>query len=404
MNLFTKKNVFLGLVAILALSVPITVGILQQQQETRSRASAATTLAFTPATTSSSPLQKKVGDTISLDLMVSPGTNFVSYVKFQLNYDPTKLQPISPDPFTLNTNAFQSKEGPIINAGSMITSVSIGSDPTKAIQKLTKVGTVQFRTIGATGNTPTMITFASTTQALSVGAGDQGPENVISSTTPAAILIADSATPSGTVSPQPTGVSTETNLSFELLLHGIGSAGDNPNPRGSDLSNKNPLHPQRNLELEVFDVDNKLVTSVSGALSLNYEENSGSFVGSLDLGPNFQEGNYNLKVKTDRYLKRRIPGIIQVKPKQETRVPKIDLVAGDVNSDNILNIIDYNALLDCGYGEIEPLPLADPNAVYNSKECQAHTPPELVDIDDNGIINGPDYNLFIRELSVQNGD
>lgn len=408
MKLFKRKNVFLGLVALLALSIPITVGILQQQQETRSKASAATSLAFTPATTTTNPLQKKVGDIITLDLMVTPGTNLVTFIKFQLDYDPTKLQPVTPDPFTMNTTAFQSKDGPIINQGSMIASVSVGSDPTKAIQKLTKVGSVQFKAIGETSGAPTMITFATITQALSVGSNDQASENVISSTTPATILIAASTTTPTITSvpptPKPTNAGTETNLTFELLLHGIGSAGDNPNPSGNELSNKNPLHPQRNLQLEIFDVDNKLVTSISGALSLNYEVNSGTFVGVLDLGPNFQEGNYNLKIKTDRYLKRRIPGIIQVKPKQDTRVPKIDLVAGDVNSDNILNVIDYNAFLDCGYGEIEPLPLADPNAVYNSNECQAHKPPELVDIDDNGIINGPDYNLFIRELSVQNGD
>jgi hypothetical protein len=400
MNLFNRKHVLLGLVAVLALSVPITVGILQQQQRTRSNASAATTLAFTPETTIAAPIQKRVGDIISLDLMVTPGTNHVTFVKFQLDYDPTKLQPVTPDPFTLNSTAFQSKDGPIITNGSMITSVSVGSDPTKAIQKLTKVGAVQFKAVGGTGGTPTQITFASKTQALSAGANDQASENVISATTPAAILIADVATPSGSVTPQP----TNTKLGFELLLHGIGAAGDNPNPKGNDLSNKNPLHPQRNLQLEIFDVDNKLVTSVSGALSLNYDEGKGSFVGSLELGSTFQEGSYNLKVKSDRYLKKRIPGIIQIKPKSTTSVPSIDLVTGDVNSDNVLNIIDYNALLDCGYGEIEPLPLADPNAVFNAKECQAHTPAELIDLDDNGIINGPDYNLFIRELSVQNGD
>ena len=520
MMLFTKKNVFLGLVAVLALSIPINVGILQQQQETRGRASASTSLAFTPTTSTTAPIQKKMGETISLDLIVTPSNNLVTFVKFELKYDPTKLEPVGTDPFTLNTSAFVSKDGPVITSGRLIASASVGSDPTKAIQKPTKVGTILFRAIGGTGSSPTTITFENLTQALSSATTDQASENVISTTSPAHILIANNIqactsnkykaemtagqeVPTNTSSASGTttlsllaeskadatttvknlqpgdvtgmfiyspasasakgaqrvtlyatgtfanphtandvfipedvlndinsgnayvGITTkqyangeirgkltcvtgggneETNLNFELLLHGIGSAGDNPNPSGSSLSNKNPLHPQRNLQLEIYDVDNKLVTSVSGDLSLNYEVNGGIFKGSLSLGTNFQEGNYNLKVKSDRYLKRRVPGIIQIKPKSDTRVPKIDLVAGDINSDNTLNVLDYNALLDCGYGEIEPLPMADPNAIFNKTECQAHTPAELIDLDDNGIINGPDYNLFIRELSVQNGD
>jgi hypothetical protein len=80
------------------------------------------------------------------------------------------------------------------------------------------------------------------------------------------------------------------------------------------------------------------------------------------------------------------------------------LVTGDTNNDNVLNILDYNALLDCGYGELNPLPINDPNSTYNSKECQVHTPTEDVDLNDDGIINSTDYNLFLRELSVQNGD
>lgn len=526
MTLINRKNVLFALIAIIALSIPLTIGILQRQQETRGRASSSTTLALTPDSTSA-PLQKNKGDIISLDLMVTPGTNMVTFVKFQLNYDPTKLEPVSQDPFTLNKDAFLTKEGPIISSGSLLASASVGSDPTKAISKTTKVGTIQFKAIGGTSSYPTSITFANTSQALSSGPNDQAAENVLSTTSPANIVIAgDQAacptnrfvaelsggqmipTNSGSASaafaieflpeagkanavtnvtnldpnnitgmfifspasasslgnarvtlfgpqsgafsnpfvntnffvpsdvvldiqngnayvgintqqnpngeirgkltcgPAPSAAPTgaETPLSFKLLLHGIGSAGDNPNPNGSDLSNKNPLHPQRNLQVEVFDTNNQLVASVSGPLSLNFDDKNGFFTGKLDLGPGFREGNYNLKVKTDRYLKKRVPGIQLIKRGQENQVPQTALVAGDVNGDNNLNVLDYNAFLDCGYGEIEPLAMLDPNSKFNRTVCQAHKPAELVDIDDNGVINSSDYNLFLRELSVQNGD
>jgi hypothetical protein len=408
MTLITRKNVLYALVAIIALSVPLTIGILQRQQETRSRANASTTLSFTPISTAA-PLQKSKGDIISLDLMVTPGTNLITFVKFQLTYDPSKLEPVSPDAFTLNKDAFLSKDGPIISSGSLLASASVGSDPTKAIKIPTKVGTIQFRAIGGTGSIPTTVTFASSTQALSAATQDQAAENVVSTTSPANIIIADNATtPSGTVTPSaaPTNAvaPTGTPLRFDLFLHGVGSSGDNPNPKGSDLSNKNPLHPQRNLMIEVYDTNNQLVTSVSGALSLNYNDGNGDFIGTIDLGANFKAGNYNLKVKTDRYLKRRVPGIQLIQPGKDNSIPPTDLVAGDINGDNFLNVIDYNAFLDCGYGDLEPLPIVDPNSRFNSSACQAHKPPELVDIDDNGVVNSADYNLFLRELSVQNGD
>jgi len=49
--------------------------------------------------------------------------------------------------------------------------------------------------------------------------------------------------------------------------------------------------------------------------------------------------------------------------------------------------------------------MADPNSIYNTEFCISHNEfRELADVEDNGIINGADYNLFLRELSVQFGD
>jgi hypothetical protein len=69
-----------------------------------------------------------------------------------------------------------------------------------------------------------------------------------------------------------------------------------------------------------------------------------------------------------------------------------------------LDILDYNAFLDCGYGVLSPLPVDDANSVFNKTVCQAHRPAENIDIDDNGIVESADYNLFLRELSVHSGD
>lgn len=346
------------------------------------------------------PISTKVGSTINLDLYVNPGTNDVSFVKYIVSYDPSKVRLVSSDPVDLNSTVFTNVEGPVITSGQIAQSVSIGSDPTKVITQSTRVATLHFTAIASTNGGTTPVTFNSTTEALSAGPSEQASENVLSTTSPAIVSI--SGTSSVSPTPQPLPSVTGTSLGFTLLLDGVGAAGDDANPTGNSLSNKNPLHPQRNLDVQVFNTNNNIVASTTA--NIEYDTGSGDFLGSVGLPTSVTSGNYYVKVQTDRYLRRLIPGIVQIESGQQTKVPVVNLIAGDTNNDNVLNILDYNALLDCGYGEINPLPMNDPNSTFNSKACQVHQPAQDVDINDDGVINSTDYNLFLRELSVQNGD
>lgn len=317
-------------------------------------------------------------------------------------YDPTKVQPAA-DPVTLNSSIFTSVEGPVIGSsgsGTIAQSVSIGANPTNVITQNTLVATLHFTAVGSTNGGTTTLSYGTLTQALSAGPSDQASQDVLSTTTPAIVSISDNgATPSASPIPLPT--ITGTGLDFVVLLDGIGAAGDSANPSGNSLSNKNPLHPQRNLDVQVFDTNNNVVASTSAAV--DYDTNSGTFMGAIPLPTSVPTGNYYVTVKTDGYLRKLIPGIQAITSGQTTQLPQVELVAGDVNGTNVLNILDYNALLDCGAGDINPLPLNDPNSTFNSSVCQAHNPPDLVDLNDDGIINSTDYNLWLRELSVQNG-
>lgn len=209
--MFKNKNkLLLGLLAVLTvIGIPTVVFLSQQRQETRSRASASTTLYFTPATTSSAPLQKTVGQPVSFDVMVSPGNNRPSFVKLEITYDSTKLQPTS-SPFVVNTVAFPTtQEGPILQSGKIFISVNVGNDPSKAISQTTKVGTVNFTATSLTAPNTTMVSYGSNSQILSTASGDQATENVLSSSTPAYVLIANvpTATPvPPTATPLPTPV------------------------------------------------------------------------------------------------------------------------------------------------------------------------------------------------------
>lgn len=399
MNTINKKKLILVAFALaLLISIPLTLSLVSQRQDPRQKAAASTTLSFVPESTTAAPIVKNVGDPIALDIMVTPGTNLVTFVRYQISFDPTKVQLNTANPITLNSAVFSNVEGPVITADALSQSVSIGSDPTKAIQQPTKVATINFTALASTAGAPTTISYGTLSQALSSAANDQASQNILSSTTPASIVINGSGTATPSAAPTISG----TSLSFNLFLHGVGAAGDNPNPTGNELSNKNPVHPQRNLQVEVYNTDNQLVASTSAPV--NFDPATGTFTGKMGLGQNVGAGNYNVKIKTDRYLRRLVPGILQIQTNVENEVPDTHLVAGDTNGDNFLNVIDYNALIDCGYGELNPLPQADPNSKFNAQDCKAHAPVINVDLDDSGVVNSFDYNLFLRELSVQNGD
>lgn len=206
-----KKLLFIGFFIILLIAIPLTIFLVQQQQETRSQAQAATTLAFTPPSTQASPMEKSVGDVFGIDVTVDPSSNLVSFVRLEIQYDSTKLATASADegsdPFVPNTAAFPSiNEGPIYEDGKILVTLSVGSDPTKAIQTPTRVGTITFKALEET-DTPTLVTYGVQTQVLSLGGEDQASENVLSTTTPAAIQIGGGEiTPTVTEEPEPTDI------------------------------------------------------------------------------------------------------------------------------------------------------------------------------------------------------
>lgn len=200
-----RKLFLIGFIIILIIGIPLTIYYLQQQQETRSRAQKSTVLKFAPDSSSTTPIYKNIGDSVPLDIMVDPGVNLVSFVKLQIKYDSDKLATASSNAFQPNTAVFPTViEGPIYSDGKIEVILSVGSDPTKAVQSLAKAGTITFEALAATpGGQPTLVTYGVTNQVLSVASTDQAGENVLFSTVPAAIAIA-SANPSVTLTPTPT--------------------------------------------------------------------------------------------------------------------------------------------------------------------------------------------------------
>jgi hypothetical protein len=206
-------------------------------------------------------------------------------------------------------------------------------------------------------------------------------------------------TPTPTPAPTSTPIPGHTMLAFTIGMDAIGQVGDNVNiVSNPNSSNQNPVHKTRNLDVQIFDSNNSQVFTQTG--SINYNSGQGFFTGTVDLGANFANGNYTVKVKSDGHLRRIIPGIQNISSAlpQPIQMSYVRLVAGDVDSNNLLDLGDYNILLSCitspFVANIDNHVLCNTNADYL----------RLSDLEDNGVVNEFDYNLFLREYSAQSGN
>ncbi len=190
-----------------------------------------------------------------------------------------------------------------------------------------------------------------------------------------------------TPTPTPTS-SSSASITFntKLYLTGIGS------PSGTF----NPIHPQRNAVITLFDTNNMLIATRTGEIS--YASASGSFTSTITSGQsNIPAGNYIVKIQTPQFLRKQYPGIFTIQSPGMLTLPSLTMTTGDINLDNVLNILDYNMIIDCY------------NTKISSEECKAsphyaNSVGPLADLNDDGIVDGIDYNLFIRSLATQEGD
>jgi hypothetical protein len=222
MSIFSsyKKIFLLGFIIVILIAIPFSVYIAQQRQQKTIKAAASTTLSLEPASTTIN-----VGETLTLNIMLDPGTgttaNQVSFVKLSISYDPANFATISGS-LALNPNSPNTLTTTVEDAnytdGKTTLSLSIGADPTRAVMIKTKIATLQLRAIAATTSTGSSVRFDSApdTQVLSIASSDQTSENVLSTTSPATIIISSAliptiiptSTPASTPIPTPTGTSS----------------------------------------------------------------------------------------------------------------------------------------------------------------------------------------------------
>jgi hypothetical protein len=263
MHSFSRKKILLiGFIIILLFAIPLTIFLIKQQQEIRSRAQAASKLSFEPASTQAKPIlvNRSTDSTVNLDVIVDPNdTNLVSFVKLEILYDATKLATggATPQekPFVEDTTALTLLEGPVYSPGKIEATLSVGVDPTKVIQTRTKIATLTFTAIATTQETPTQVTFGPATEVLSTSTGDQASENVLASTEPAYIAISEeggtttptpSQTPAVSLTPSP----TPTFIENATPTPTIPSTATTPTPEGGTGTSVNQSPVCSALELD----------------------------------------------------------------------------------------------------------------------------------------------------------
>lgn len=260
--LSAKKLILIGFIVVLLIAIPLTIFILQREQQTTTQAEQATTLSFEPNSTAAAPIQAATGQPVSLDVIVDPGVeqNLVSFVRLEVQFDPTKLVPVEESlgvpPFEENTSALTLLEGPVIDVeqGLISATLSVGVDPTNVIQTRTRIATINFIAVAATDSVPAEISFTTTSQVLSAGSSDQANENVLASRIPAYIVITGdeivtSITPEPTDGTEPSITPTGTQQQISVTPSPTTAASDGatltPSPTTSGgigaSTNQSPL-------------------------------------------------------------------------------------------------------------------------------------------------------------------
>ncbi len=194
-------------------------------------------------------------------------------------------------------------------------------------------------------------------------------------------------TNSGTTAP-PAATTGNGNVAFLIGLDGIGSAGDFKNQLANSLSNKNLASSatNKNFTITLTDLNKSAITSVTAAGA--YDSSSGSYKGTASLSI----------PSTGGYVMAQVPGhlrkiIMTIAAGQTTFTMSspINLIAGDMDGNNLLQPNDYSIFLSC--------------SIFNKdggSACGSHQ--SDADFNGDGKVDQLDYNIFLREYAAAQGD
>lgn len=220
MGILKNKWFILGNILLLLLVIPVTLFIVRQQTDLRSKAAPSTNLSFQPATA-----EIGLGETATFDIFVDPGQNVVSILDMTISVDPDVFEIVS---LERNETAFPvSLKGPDITGGTVTMAMTTSNDVTRAIQTLTKAATLTVKSKALT-TAPSIIKFDTPpSQAYSIANADGETENVLQGGATASVTVTDGVTATTSPTPTPTG--------------GVGGGGSGGTSTPSAITNQPPV-------------------------------------------------------------------------------------------------------------------------------------------------------------------
>lgn len=252
--------------------------------------------------------------------------------------------------------------------------------------------------------------------------------------TPTETAATATPTPTGTTaspSPSPTaGPVGSVQLTFNDNIKLQGNS-DNGAARGTP-----PVSATKAVTAELYNtaqdgINDEPIARGTGNIVYNITtKNFGTGTGGITVSPigssTLTAGtSYTLKIKSPKYLKKRV-GIVTIPtPPAATATPTptgtttavtipvtstIILLTGDITNQNVINIQGYNILIDCGAADNFPPPQTNPVSAVATKyqNCGKHLTAILtapsIDLNDDGFIDAIDLGLLTGNLRVQRGD
>jgi len=177
----------------------------------------------------------------------------------------------------------------------------------------------------------------------------------------------------------------KTTITIHVFLHGIGRGGDRKDPQS--IGNNNPINKTRTATVSLYDDYNNFVVKKDD-VTIHFDSSAGNFSGSFTLD-NIPTGNYSVIVKTRGFLSRQVGSPQFITNGQTNSLDPVTLQNGDLKNTDVINIEDYNMLVGC-FGSRGTSPgCLDKNAA---------------DINNDGVVDGVDFNLFLREFAIKEGD
>lgn len=228
---------------------------------------------------------------------------------------------------------------------------------------------------GATSTaTPTRNPSHTATPTNPIGSTNTPTRNPSHTATPT--VIGQTGTP--TLSPSPQDII----LNVSVKLPGIGN-------KSGDVTN--PVNKTIVAAVAVYNSSNQYVKQATGNLTFDGQV----FKGPINIG-SLPAGSYTTYIKTSNSLIKRLTPTITGGTGGPINMPQVELITGDFDQTNKLDIVDYNKLLTC-YGKNQQ------GNILNIFGTNAFTC-GLQDLNDDGKVDEKDVNIFLRGFAIREGD